>query len=113
MMQAPGTKRTSRNVSCPEFGKSRHKEGSRFLEFLVANLSKRLDNSFDVFSRHITFRMLFSDFLNEFRLRHQLGHVSSISSYCAWLVGAHEQRRRISRLEIMVLSVRSWCRPIT
>src|ERR1700674_1386153 len=59
-----------------EFGESGHKEGSRFLEFLVAYLGERLDDAHDVLPRHIVW-MLLSDFLNEFRLRHQLGHVSS------------------------------------
>ena len=46
-------------------------------EFFVPYFSERLDDAFDVLSRHIVL-MLLSDFLNEFRLRHQLGHVSSV-----------------------------------
>src|ERR1700722_5176105 len=57
-----------------EFGEAGHKEGSRLLEFFVADFSERLDDAFDVLSRHIVL-MLLSDFLNEFRLRHQLRHV--------------------------------------
>src|SRR5580704_2398614 len=60
-----------------EFGESGHKEGSRFLDFFVAYLGERLDDALDVLPRHIVW-MLLSDFLNEFRLRHQLGHVSSV-----------------------------------
>src|SRR5260370_16159206 len=59
-----------------EFGESGHKESSRLLEFLVADFRERLDDALDVLSRHLG-RMLISDFLNEFRLRHQFGHVSS------------------------------------
>src|SRR5882672_2041281 len=59
-----------------EFGESGHKESSRLLEFLVADFRERLDDAFDVLSRHLG-RMLISDFLNEFRLRHQFGHVPS------------------------------------
>src|SRR5260370_39985684 len=59
-----------------EFGESWHKESSRLLEFLVADFRERLDDALDVLSRHLG-RMLISDFLNEFRLRHQFGHVSS------------------------------------
>src|SRR6266571_3398150 len=62
-----------------EFGESGHKEGSRFLEFLVAYFRERLDDALDVLPRHIV-RMKLSNFLNEFRLRHQLGHVSSLVS---------------------------------
>src|SRR5215831_16308139 len=58
-----------------EFGESGDEEGSRFLEFLVANFGERLDDALDVLARHIAW-MLLSDFLNEFRLRHQLGHVT-------------------------------------
>src|SRR5260370_41477943 len=54
-----------------EFGKSGHKEGSRFLEFFVAYFRERLDDALDVLPRHII-RMLLSDFLHEFLLRHQL-----------------------------------------
>src|SRR6478672_5298121 len=60
-----------------EFGKSGHKKCSRFLEFFVAYFRERFDDALDVLPRHIV-RMLLSDFLNEFRLRHQLGHVSSL-----------------------------------
>src|ERR1700675_4503886 len=60
-----------------EFGKSGHKECSRFLEFFVAYFRERLDDALDVLPRHIV-RMLLSDFLNELRLRHQLGHVPSV-----------------------------------
>ncbi len=60
-----------------EFGKSGHKEASRFLEFFVAYFRERLDDALDVLPRHIV-RMLLSDFLNELGLRHQLGHVSSL-----------------------------------
>src|SRR5215470_948451 len=59
-----------------EFGESGHKEGSRFLELFVAYFSEFLDDALDVLPRHLA-RMLFSDFLNELRLRHQLGHVPS------------------------------------
>ena len=62
-----------------EFGKSGHKEGSRFLELFVAYFRERLDDALDVLPRHIV-PMLVSDFLNELRLRHQLGHVPSIFS---------------------------------
>src|SRR5215468_3614591 len=58
-----------------EFGESGDEERPRFLEFFVAYFGKRLDDAFDVLPRHIV-RMLLSDFLNEFRLRHQLGHVT-------------------------------------
>src|SRR3984893_9005470 len=60
-----------------EFGESGHKEGSRFLEVFVAYLGERLDDAPYVLPRHIVW-MLLSDFFNEFRLRHQLGHVSSV-----------------------------------
>src|SRR2546430_10455133 len=60
-----------------EFGKSGHKESSRFFKFLVAYLGERLDDALDVLPRHIV-RMLLRDFLDELRLRHQLGHVSSL-----------------------------------
>ena len=50
-----------------EFGKSGHKEGSRFLEFFVAYFRERLDDALDVLPRHII-PMLLSDFLNELRL---------------------------------------------
>jgi hypothetical protein len=59
-----------------EFGESGHKEGSRFLEFFVAYFRERLDDALDVLPCHVV-RMLLSDFLNELRLRHQLGHVFS------------------------------------
>src|ERR1700674_5088035 len=52
-----------------KFGESRNKEGSCFLEFFVAYLRERLDDSLDVLPRHGV-RMLLSDFLNELRLRH-------------------------------------------
>ena len=58
-----------------EFGESGDEEGARLLEFFVAYFGKRLDDALDVLPRHIV-RMLLSNFLNEFRLRHQLGHVS-------------------------------------
>src|SRR5579864_4880980 len=60
-----------------EFGKSGHKEGSGFLEFFVAYFRERLDDAFDVLPRYGV-RMPLSDFLNELRLRHQLGHISSL-----------------------------------
>src|SRR5216683_4324478 len=59
-----------------EFGESGHKEGPRFLEFFVAHFGERLNDALDVLPRHVI-RMLLSDFLNEFRLRHQLSHVPS------------------------------------
>jgi hypothetical protein len=59
-----------------EFGESGHKEGSRFLEFFVAYFGERLDDALDVLPRHIV-RMQLSDFLNELRLRHQVGYVPS------------------------------------
>jgi hypothetical protein len=49
--------------------KSRNKEGSCFLEFFVAYLRERLDDSLDILPRHGV-RMRLSDFLNELRLRH-------------------------------------------
>src|SRR5258708_14784275 len=58
-----------------EFGESGDEEGPRLLEFFVAYFGKRLDDALDVLPRHIV-GMLLSNFLNEFRLRHQLGHVS-------------------------------------
>jgi hypothetical protein len=58
-----------------EFGESGDEEGPCFLEFFVAYFGKRLDDALDVLPRHIV-RMLLSNFLNEFRLRHQLGHAS-------------------------------------
>jgi hypothetical protein len=63
-----------------EFGESGHNEGSRFLEFLVANCRERLDDPFDVLPAH-GLRILLSDFLNKLRLRHQfVGHVFSVIS---------------------------------
>jgi hypothetical protein len=63
-----------------EFGESGHNEGSRFLEFLVANFRERLDDPFDVLPAH-GLRILLSDFLNKLRLRHQfVGHVFSVIS---------------------------------
>src|ERR1700694_1225591 len=59
-----------------EFCEAGHKEGSRLLEFFVTYLGERLDDALDVLPRHVV-RMLLGDFLNELRLRHQLGHVSS------------------------------------
>src|SRR5208337_5694314 len=55
----------------------RHKEGSRSLELFVAYFRERLDDALDVLPRNIV-RMMLRDFLNELRLRHQLGHVSSL-----------------------------------
>src|SRR5215475_9646318 len=65
-----------------EFCETWHKEGSRFLEFFVAYFRERLDDALYVLPRH-TIRMLLSDFLNEHRLRHQLGHVPSPNSESA------------------------------
>jgi hypothetical protein len=61
-----------------EFGKSGYKEGSRFLEFFVAYFRERLDDALNVLPRHIV-PMLVSDFLNELRLRHQLGHCDYVT----------------------------------
>jgi hypothetical protein len=62
-----------------QFGEAGHKERSRFLEFFVAYFGERLDHALDVLSRNVV-RMLLSNFLNEFRLRHQLRHVFSLLS---------------------------------
>src|SRR4029077_7443414 len=56
-----------------EFCKSGHKKSSCFVELLLVDRRERLDDGFDVLSRHIV-RMLLSDFLNEFRFRHQFLH---------------------------------------
>jgi hypothetical protein len=56
-----------------------YEEHSRFLEFLVANFGDRLDDGLNVLPRHAV-SMLFSDFLNEFRLRHHLGHLPLLTS---------------------------------
>ena len=44
-------------------------------------IPQRLDDAFDVLPGH-SVRMPLSDFLNELRLRHQLGHVSSLCPNC-------------------------------
>src|SRR5207248_594429 len=53
-------------------------EDPRFLEFFIANGSKRLDDAPDIFSRQIA-RMLLSDLLNQFRFRKLLCHGGILS----------------------------------
>src|SRR5258706_595117 len=66
-----------------EFCEFRGGESPPLLLFFFSHFCKRLDDALDVLPRHIV-RMLLSNFLNEFRLRHQLGHVSPASeSPCA------------------------------
>src|SRR5258708_35141308 len=69
-----------------KFCESWHEEGPRFLEFFVAYFGERLDDALDVLARHIV-GMLLSDFLNELRLRHQLGHVPppDSESFCDYI----------------------------